>query len=456
LHKFFDFLKRSPYLECTKNELEIDKDYKYWRLRIMYSMFIGYVVFYFTRKNIAFIMPALVHDLHFSKEQLGLLGSAFYIVYGLSKFLSGILSDKCNPRYFMAFGLIATGITNICFGFSSSLIMLCSFWILNGFFQGWGWPPCGRLITRWYSQRERGRWWAIWNTSHNVGAGIIPILTGVCATYMGWRSAMFIPGVIAIVIGLWLINRLRDVPESEGLPPIEQYKNDYPDATKAIDKDASMKDIIVKYLLKNKHIWILTAAFTLVYIVRTAVNDWTALFLTEQGHSLLSSDSVVSFFEIGGFFGSLISGWASDKIFKGYRGQVNVLFSIGILFSVAAFWMTANGSFYAHAICLFAIGFFIFGPQMVIAIAAVELSHREAAGTSTGFIGFFSYFGAALTGYPVGYIIHHLGWGGFFITLLICSLATIALLIPLWSVKGRKKNLDEEVKEKLEDEMSSS
>ena len=455
--KFLDFMKRAPYVPCNKSQQEIDKEYKYWRLRIMYSMYMGYVVFYFTRKNLAFIMPSLVSEMHFSKEELGLMGSAFYIVYGLSKFLCGIWSDKSNPRYFMAIGLIASGVTNICFGFSSSITMLIFFWILNGFFQGWGWPPCGRLITRWYSQKERGRWWAIWNTSHNVGGGLIPIIAGLCATYMGWRSAMFIPGVIAIGVGIWLINRMRDVPESEGLPPIEEYKNDYPDETKVVEDDASMWEIINKYLLKNKYIWILTAAFTLVYIVRTAVNDWGALFLSEQGNSLLSSDSVVSFFELGGFFGSLVSGWASDKIFDGRRGPVNVIFCVGILVSVAAFWFTAHGGFSAHATCLFAIGFFIFGPQMLIAIAAVELSHREAAGTSTGFIGFFSYFGAALTGYPVGYIIHHAGWQGFFITMIICSLISVGLLSLLWSVKGRRKQkMTDLEKDLLEDKLSST
>jgi len=90
-------------------------------------MFVGYIFYYFTRKSFTFAMPALMQDLGFDKSQLGILGSILSITYGLSKFLSGIMADRSNPRYFMAIGLILTGILNILFGLSSSLIFFCFF-----------------------------------------------------------------------------------------------------------------------------------------------------------------------------------------------------------------------------------------------------------------------------------------------------------------------------------------
>ena len=136
----------------------VQTNYRYWRMRIFYSMFFGYALYYLTRKSFTFAMPGLIEDLHLTKGDLGLLGSILYITYGLSKFASGVMSDQSNSRYFMAFGLIMTGLLNICFGFSSSLILFALFWGLNGWFQGFGWPPCARLLTHWYSQNERGSW----------------------------------------------------------------------------------------------------------------------------------------------------------------------------------------------------------------------------------------------------------------------------------------------------------
>jgi len=427
--------KNVPIINHPATSSEIDQAYRYWRMHLLYATYIGYATFYLTRKNIAFILPAMMSDLHLSKESVGLLGSAFYIIYGLSKFVSGMISDKSNPKYFMSIGLIATGIANILFGFSSSLFFLTFFWIINAFFQGWGWPPCGRILTKWYSQKERGAWWSIWNTSHNVGGALIPFIAALCASYLGWRYAMFIPGGFAILIGFFLFIRLRNVPEAEGLPPIEEYKNDYPDGIKNLQTRISTKDILINHVIKNKYMWLLAVSYILVYIVRTAINDWGTVYLTEKGNALLPSASAVSFFEIGGFFGSLAAGWGSDKLFFGRRGPINVLFSIGIILAVLGFWAIPSGYFSLNASLLFVIGFFVFGPQMLIGIAAAEVCHREAAGTATGFISLFAYAGAALSGYPIGYIISHYGWGTFFSVLAICSVLLVGLLSTMWSVK---------------------
>lgn len=73
-----------------------------------------------------------------TRSDIGLLATLFYITYGLSKFVSGIVSDRSNARYFMGIGLIATGVVNILFGFSTSLWAFAVLWALNAFFRGWG------------------------------------------------------------------------------------------------------------------------------------------------------------------------------------------------------------------------------------------------------------------------------------------------------------------------------
>ena len=118
------------------------------------------------------------------------------ITYGISKFASGIHSDRTNARYIMAVGLMLTGVCNILFWACPLLFFLFAlFWGLNGWFQGFGWPPCARFLTHWYSHSERGSWWSTWNVSHNVGGFFIPWVAGACLQYWGWRYAMYIPGV---------------------------------------------------------------------------------------------------------------------------------------------------------------------------------------------------------------------------------------------------------------------
>ncbi|NGX32680.1 MAG: hypothetical protein K1060chlam4_00730, partial [Candidatus Anoxychlamydiales bacterium] len=265
----------------------------------------------------------------------------------------------------------------------------------------------------------------------------IPIFATALTQSFGWRYALFVPGVVCIFAGVFLINRLRDTPRSLGLPTIEKYKKDYP--SKKHEKSRyqlSTKEILVKYVLKNKYIWILTVPSFFIYVIRQAINDWTLVYLVEtKGYSYIVAGTCVFWFEIGGFVGSLAAGWSSDFIFKGKRGPVNILFTLGVLISLYFMWKTPGGVVFVQSILVFFIGFFIFGPQMLIGMAAAELSHKKAVGTATGFLGWFAYIGAAMAGGPLGIMIKKLGWEGFFLILTVCSILALLFFLPLWRVK---------------------
>jgi len=143
--------------------------------------------------------------------------------------LSVLFSHKSSLLVLMWAEVFLTGIFNLCTGFSSSILFFAIFLGMNGLFQGWGSPPCAKLLTYWYSQTERGRWCGIWNTSHNIGGAIIPVLCAFAIQAYGWRYAMYLPGTLAIFIGLFLMNRIRSSPKEVGLPTIEKYRNDYPE-----------------------------------------------------------------------------------------------------------------------------------------------------------------------------------------------------------------------------------
>ena len=257
---------------------------------------------------------------------------------------------------------------------------------------------------------------------------------------------MYVPGAMCIVVGFYLMNRLRDTPQSLGLPPIEKFRNDYPATQKADEqeKELSVKEILFSYVLNNKFIWMLAISYFFVYVIRTAINDWSVLFLVEtKGYSLIAAGACVCWFEIGGIFGSLAAGWASDKIFKGRRVPICILFSFAVVFVLSALWLSPPGLVLLDSILMFLVGFFIFGPQMLIGMAPAELSHKKAAGTATGFVGWVAYIGAATAGYPLGKMTQEWGWYGFFIVLGFCGLISVLLLLPLWKVKSNPKFVEQ-------------
>lgn len=434
----FSFLKVPENVPPLSDRAEIDARYRYWRQHILLTIWFGYALFYFTRKGFNAAVPEILATGVMSRTDIGLLATLFYMTYGLSKFLSGIVSDYSNARYFMGLGLVATGIINIIFGFSTSLWAFASLWMLNAFFQAWGSPVCARLLTAWYSRTERGGWWAMWNTAHNIGGALIPMMMGAIALHYGWRSGMMIAGAMAIIGGLLVCWRLRDRPQSVGLPAVGDWRRDALDiAQQQEGVGLTQKEILYKYVLGNPYIWLLSLCYVLVYVVRAAINDWGNLYMSETlGVGLVTANSAVTMFELGGFIGALVAGWGSDKLFNGNRGPMNLIFAAGILLSVGSLWLMPFHTYVMQAACFFTIGFFVFGPQMLIGMAAAECSHKDAAGAATGFVGLFAYLGASLAGWPLAWVMDIWHWSGFFVVISAAAGTSALLLLPFLNAQA--------------------
>lgn len=117
--------------------------------------------------------------------------------------------------------------------------------------------------------------WAIWNTAHNVGGALIPLLVGFLTFHYSWREGFIVPGVIGVILGVVVCWRLRDKPTTQGLPTVGQWRDDKLElAQENHGQGLSYKEILKQYVFNNKYIWLLAFSYVLVYIVRTAINDW--------------------------------------------------------------------------------------------------------------------------------------------------------------------------------------
>ncbi|VTN12724.1 Regulatory protein uhpC [Raoultella terrigena] len=176
---------------------------------------------------------------------------------------------------------------NILFGFSTSLWAFALLWALNAFFQGWGSPVCARLLTSWYSRTERGGWWALWNTAHNVGGALIRWSSAPRRCTTAGAPGMMIAGMLAILAGLFLCWRLRDRPQAVGLPAVGDWHHDELEiAQQQEGQGLTRREILYKYVLTNPYIWLLSLCYVLVYVVRAAINDWGNLYMSRPWGSI--------------------------------------------------------------------------------------------------------------------------------------------------------------------------
>lgn len=433
---------RAPKPAPRLPDAEVDAKYPRLRLQVFLGIFIGYAGFYLIRNNISAVAPLLIEDTGINTVGIGVIANAVLFSYGLSKFFSAMLSDRSNARYFLPLGLALSAITNLFVAFApfatASVGIFATIMFINGWFQGMGWPPCGRVLVHWFSTSERGWKTSLWNTAHNVGGAGLPALIGAGLAWTGnqWQAAFWVPAVVALIVAVIAFFLIRDTPASMGLPPIEEYRDDPAKVTADAKTQMSAKEMIFKHVLTNHTIVMLAVANVFVYSLRYGVLSWITVFLADKHHAEIGSGLLgYAVFELAGILGTILCGWMSDTVFKGYRSGAGMFFTIATAIAIAAYWLAPVGTPMWILITLVGlIGGLIYGPVMLIGLQAIDLSPTNVAGTAAGFTGLFGYLlGATLASTGAGILIHSFGWN----TTFICFIAFAIITVVLFGVVGR-------------------
>lgn len=429
------FRAAQPAATMLTDPAEIAAKYSRWQTRVLIFSIIGYATFYFVRKNLGIAYPLMGKALHIDKVAFGTFLTLHGVIYGVSKFLNGFLADRANARVFMAVALLASAVLNIFFGFSSAVVVFGLIWMLNGWFQGMGFPPCARLIANWFPPKELATKFSIWNMSHNIGSIGIVLLCGflVSGTMFAanWRLCFFVPAVIAIVVAILLWLMLPDTPPSVGLPEVKG--GELPEANAHED----FKKFVFKQVFCNKYIWLLSTANFFVYTIRYAVFDWGATMLTESKHiQILHAAGMLAGFEVFGALGALFGGWLTDRYLGGRAARACVVYMALAGVSVLLFWKMQTHSQWVITGLLCAIGFFVYGPQCLLAIACANLATKRAAATAVGLTSIFGYASTTLSGWGLGYVVQHYGWNAGYAGLIGCAVIGTLLFICAWPAKA--------------------
>ena len=439
-----------PAYKAEQTGPEADARYKKLRWQVFLGIFIGYAGFYVVRKNFSMAIPMLA-NFGFDKGELGIVLSMNAIAYGFSKFIMASISDRSNARTFLPLGLIMAAVSMLFMIVpiqwigadhkSLAILLMAVLNFLVGWFNGMGWPPCGRVMTHWFSIKERGTWMSFWNCAHNVGGALV----GPMAVYGAlWFGSCFygadqeryfligtyaFPAAVAILIALLAYSMIRDTPQSCGLPSIEKWSGS---ASKNYSEKAeevlSTKEIF-KIVLSNKFLWYIAFANAFVYMVRYGCLDWAPTILTERGIDIKSAGWAYFAYEMAAIPGTIFCGWLSDKVFHGRRALPTILFMILVAIAIVVYWQNID---YVNVVigCLIAIGFLIYGPVMLIGVQALDLAPKNAAGTAAGLTGFMGYVlgTALLANIVIGYVAEAAGWNWTFILLIVACLFSILFM----------------------------
>ena len=198
-----------------------------------------------------------------------------------------------------------------------------------------------------------------------------------------------------------------------------------------------VRDIFFKYVLPNKYLWFIAISNAFVYMVRYGCLDWAPTLLSDKGVDLTSAGWAYFAYEYAAIPGTIICGIVSDKMFQGRRAMPTIIFMLFVALFIGLYWYASSletPNINIVILSLIGIGFFIYGPVMLIGVQALDLAPKNAAGTAAGLTGFFGYFfgTAILANSVIGYVAQSAGWNWTFILLLAaCVLSILFMLLTV-------------------------
>ena len=369
-----------------------DQLFKKYRIRVMLAITLGYGFIYTCRLGLSIVKKPLIDAGIFTIEELGIIGAALFYGYASGKFINGFLSDHFPPRIFFSLSIFLAALINIFMGISTFLWLAIILWTLNGFFQGMAAPASVVSITNWFSYRERGRAYGIWNASHSIGEGItFYVIAAIVAAY-GWQWGYITPGILCLGVAAWTFSFLRNAPATLGLPSVNEWKNE---KIEIIDERATWAT--QKIMFGIKAIWVVAIASALMYVTRYAINSWGILYLQEvRGYSLTEAAFFLSINTLAGVFGSIAYGFVSDNFFNAKRPPANLIFAIvEVVALIVIFYGPRNEILQLLAFACY--GATLSGLMASLGgLFAVDIAPKGATGAVMGFVGIFSYLGAAM------------------------------------------------------------
>ena len=394
------FFRKTPAAPVARDSSEpgVAAEMRRRQWAVFFAITVGYGFYYVCRLSFSVAKKPMADAGVFDAAQMGVIGSALFFAYAFSKLANGILADRVNVRRFMATGLFISALINLALGFTTAFWAFLILWGFNGWFQAFGAGSSVVTITHWYSGKERGTFYGMWASSHNIGEAITFIGTAFVITSFGWMWGFRVAGIVCILMSLFILRYLFERPDVYGLPVVT--KSELPDQ-QGLSVGAKQWQVV-----RNPAVWILAVSSACFYVTRYAVNSWGIFFLeAEKGYTTIEASSIVSANAIAGIFGTFFSGILSDRFFNGTRNLPALIFGIIYALATALFVLGPADPFIdTLSMVLFGVAL---GVLMVYlgGLMAVDICSKDVSGSVLGIVGLASYLGAGLQDIISGWLI---------------------------------------------------
>jgi MFS family permease len=381
--------------------------------------------------------PLIQKEFHLSDTEVGLLGSAFLLVYAVAAVPFGYWADRGIRKVVIGTGVAVWSVATLFTGFSQTFAHLFSTRAVLGIGEAGYYPAGTSLLSDYYPKEQRGRVMSVWGVGSTIGIAVGFAGGGYIAEHYGWRDAFFfaaIPGLICALLAFTMREPFRGSAEHVGQAVERTY-------------DASLTKMVGLMKIPTLRATILSQ--TLLYFVLASNAFWLPILLTRRfgmsvsGAGLLAGVVIV----LGGLIGTLGGGWIADRRGKDNPAaylQVGIVgFLVGAVFIVIALAAPLSAGpipLFVPAFLIGVVAIYLYsGPYTALSQAVVSPGLRASSVTLLLFISHV--FGDSHSTFDVGFLSDRIG--SLQTALLITSptLLVLAAVIAATGIRHAKNDV---------------
>lgn len=392
------------------------------RYLILVLLFLGWCLGNADRYIMNYAVVAITEDLNLTSSTTGIILSSFFLGYAIMQMPGGWLADRFGARKVLLFSVISwsifTGFTGAAWSLASMVVVRFLFGIGEGGFQ----PSSSKIISQAFPMRERGRAMAIMLSSGGIMTLIIPLLSAVLLTTIGWRMTFFIFGILGFIIAFFYWHYIK-LPEDEKVEQINE--------TVAAKPKGQLSS-----LMKTPMIWNLVIAYFCIYAVNWGLVTWIPTYLVKvRDLDLISLGWVQTIPGLAMLIAILLSGYIIDKLPKGWDRMAGAISSACIAVLI---YLMVNASSVAMFITYQTI-VNLFISLVIVLLPAIILKQlpSQVTGTAMGIANTGGQLAGFVTPMLIGFLVDAFN-GSFQVAFLMLVGFAIICIVSLLTLNDKK------------------
>ena len=402
-----------------------------------------YFVSYFSRKDFAATMAAMISAETIDKVTGGFIGMGLFIAYGIGQLISGYLGDKVRPSTLLLSGLGTTALCNLLMPIVPSSAIMIPVWALNGLAQAMLWPPIVRILADNLDHDSFVKANLAVTTAAHVATILLYLYVPLCLSVFSWEAVFFTASILAFLGMAALVLSLTFILPKDAIK-------------KPVPKKNAKSDLDIKYFPLLLRAGIIPIFFSIIMMgfLRDGIESWLPTLYSEAfgrdaGESILVS-VVLPIFSILSI--TVITAIHKTKTFKNEARGSSILFGCVAVTAVPIIILVSSSAVAARFVCLILsclVCAFMHGVNFLfISCLPGRFSTYGKAATTSGFCNAFTYVGAAISSYGMAIISELLGWRATVITWMIVGI--LGAVFTLLSLRSYTRFINETAEEKTE------